>query len=326
MENEKLVKIEGAQLALLKRTFFSECSDDEISVALYIAEKFNLDPFKKEIWAVPTFRQGQKKMLIMVGRDGYLASARRHPEFVGMSSGAIYPGDKFKIDYDLGKIEVEQTAESFSKGNPVAAWCVVKRGKEAIIKIVRFEEFDKNSGKPGDIWGKFPSVMLIKCAESMALRSAFGLTGATPADEIREEETMVNVTPTSPTRVKPRISAPVKVEKPEAKTVTETVVNDKGRYETVEKVVPVEVVSEPTPSAQIEENEHEEVETSPIDAPEVMATTKSIDATFGKGTSKRVMVEVLGGIKPISSLNQVEIEKFYRSLIDLEQSGGFGNE
>lgn len=88
------------------------------------------------------------RVQMMTGINGYWAIANSHPQFDGC----------------------EQDIET-DKGLPVKAVCKVYRKdrKFPSVGIALMAEYQK--GTP--IWKSMPSVMLMKCAESVALRKAF---------------------------------------------------------------------------------------------------------------------------------------------------------
>ena len=129
----------------------------------------------------------------MIGRDGLLKAARRHPDFLGMSSGVIYKGATIDINYENGIVNCPITAEMLvGKDKPVGAWAVVlRKGQRPTVEIVRWSEYAKG----GVAWETYQSAMIEKCAQSKALRIAFNVNGLVPADEGVITPEMHNVTP-----------------------------------------------------------------------------------------------------------------------------------
>jgi hypothetical protein len=101
----------------------------------------------------------------MTGINGYWAIANAHPQFDG----------------------TEQEVETDAQGNPVKAICKVYRKDRRFpsVAIALMKEYRKES----PIWREKPSVMLMKCAESVALRKAFPqeLNGLYTQEEMPQE-------------------------------------------------------------------------------------------------------------------------------------------
>jgi recombinational DNA repair protein RecT len=89
MTNEiaKLEKMDPEKLKLIKSTIAKDCTDTELSLLLYQADRLNLDPLQRQIWAV---KYADKPALIFVGRDGYLQFAHRSGQLDGFDSEPIH--------------------------------------------------------------------------------------------------------------------------------------------------------------------------------------------------------------------------------------------
>lgn len=145
---------------LLKNTVAQGATDDEFRLFAELCKSTGLNPFKKEIWFIKTkgytnnrneFVDG--KVQIMTGINGFLAIANRHPQFDGMT---------IKIEED-------------KNGLPQKAICSVYRKdrKYPSTATALYKEFVKPSRNGSGIWQTMPSIMLAKCAKSLALREAF---------------------------------------------------------------------------------------------------------------------------------------------------------
>ncbi|HJJ36478.1 MAG TPA: recombinase RecT, partial [Methanocorpusculum sp.] len=78
--------------ALVKEQFARGCTDGEFQVFLELANRYQLDPFARQIWAVKGY--GSTPAQIIVARDGYLAVAHRSGQFDGMSDPEYTCDDK----------------------------------------------------------------------------------------------------------------------------------------------------------------------------------------------------------------------------------------
>lgn len=163
------------QIALVKRTVARGVSDDEFAMFIYLANKYDLDPFLKEICVVKrkVFNNYKKDwdevISIMTTRDGFLTIAHKSGQFGGMESDAIYT-DKGELDGAYCKV----WNKSFT--NPVT------------VKI-KFKEYCvyTKEGKAQALWGSKPETMAKKVAESQALRKAFNIKGIYAEEEMEAE-------------------------------------------------------------------------------------------------------------------------------------------
>ncbi|MFW6030109.1 MAG: RecT family recombinase, partial [Halanaerobiales bacterium] len=85
---------------------------------MYLARRYGLDPFNKEIW----FIKDQDNPVIMTSRDGYLKIADRHSEYDGLVSDVVRENDLFKrsnngIEHQYGK----------NRGRIIGAYAMVYR-------------------------------------------------------------------------------------------------------------------------------------------------------------------------------------------------------
>lgn len=154
------------EMTILKYQLCTGLSDTEIKIFLNQAlNKYHLDPFKRQIYAVK--RGG--KMLIQAGIDGLRAIASRNPAYAGS---------------DIEFVDGEE-------GLPISAKCTVYKMLGTIrcgfSHTVYFKEYCP--APPNDhMWKKLPHAMLGKCAESSALRKAFpeDISGLYSSEEMEQ--------------------------------------------------------------------------------------------------------------------------------------------
>lgn len=165
-----------SQLSLVKRTVAKGATDDELAMFLHTAKKSKLDPFLKEIWF---YKDGRGNAIIFSGRDGFLKSAHESKEFRGLKSGAVHANDDFSVDMAANDVKhvINNPSE---RGELVAAWCTVYR-KDCQPLTVYVENKIYNKGKT--TWVSHPDAMLMKVAESIALKKMFGIVGVYAEEE-----------------------------------------------------------------------------------------------------------------------------------------------
>ena len=163
------------QVQLIRDMCARDCTDNEFLLLMQLAKTYQLDPFAKQIWAV---KYGNNPAAIFCGRDGFLAIAHRSGKFDGMESGTRKDGD------DL------------------IGWCRVYRKDMSRPFEVEVSLSEYSTGK--NLWLTKPKTMIVKVAESHALRRAFGISGLYAPEEIdtgdRPEPRYVSeVPPATPT-------------------------------------------------------------------------------------------------------------------------------
>jgi len=143
------------QVQLIRDMCAKDCTDNEFLLLMQLAKTYQLDPFAKQIWAV---KYGNNPAAIFCGRDGFLAIAHRSGKFDGMESGTRKDGD------DL------------------VGWCRVYRKDMSRPFEVEVSLSEYSTGK--NLWQTKPKTMIVKVAESHALRRAFGISGLYAPEEI----------------------------------------------------------------------------------------------------------------------------------------------
>lgn len=131
-------------LHTLRNTVAPGLTDSEFALFAEIVKSTGLNPVTKEVWAI----KAGGRLQLMTGINGFLRIANSHPMFDGM--------------------EVEFEKE---EGRIVAATAKVYRKDRRFPAVAT--AFMAEYGKPTPIWKQMPSVMLAKCAKSLAIREAF---------------------------------------------------------------------------------------------------------------------------------------------------------
>jgi hypothetical protein len=181
---------------------------------LGICAKYGLDPTMGQIWLIEKkikVRDGDSGNKVdryvlapTVGRDGLLAVAQRQPEFEGMLSGVVCERDSFEVEYTGSREDPKVIHRYASKptvfdddedarlyrGRILGAWAkVYVRGRFPTYFYADLKEYGQTgTGSDGSKYWRgawaFTQAMILKAAQSMALRVAIGVTGIEPADEL----------------------------------------------------------------------------------------------------------------------------------------------
>lgn len=189
-----------SQVAVIRRMYAAGATDDELAVFLRLAAKYDLDPLAREIWCIcelerdgvtrKTDRNGQlRPPMIQASRAGWRKVAQRDPLCAGIESGAVHENDHFGRAPDGG---VDHRPALRDRGKLVGAYGLVWRHdwQRPAYAWAPWAEYgapnarnDDGSVRTWSPWARFPSAMIEKQAESMALRQAFALGGLTSGDD-----------------------------------------------------------------------------------------------------------------------------------------------
>ena len=132
-------------LNTLRNTVAPGLTDPEFMLFCEMCRATRLNPATKEIWAI----KAGGRLQLMTGINGFLKIANSHPQFDGM------------------EVEFERD----DKGALVAATAKVYRKDRRFPSIAT--AYIAEYGKKTPIWAQMPSIMLSKCAKSLAIREAF---------------------------------------------------------------------------------------------------------------------------------------------------------
>lgn len=171
------------QMQLMKDTVAKGVTDNEFLLFMHLAKTYGLDPFAKEIWCIKYVPQGRNpadcQATIFTSRDGYLKIASRDPQMNGLQSDVVYEGDVMEKRPDGTVHHVF--------GNPrgaiIGAYAVVHR-KDRTYPAYFYAPFKEYFSTKNPTWGKYPSAMIQKVAEAMALKRAFSISGLVTHEEI----------------------------------------------------------------------------------------------------------------------------------------------
>lgn len=146
------------QIDLIKNTVCKGATDDELELFLYTCNRTGLDPLVKQIYAIKRKSGNAYTMTIQTSIDGLRAIAERTRRYS--------PGQATIFQYN-------------DRGGIISATAFVKKQTEdgtwhEVGATAFFEEYaQRYNGELSKFWKQFPSVMISKCAETLALKRCF---------------------------------------------------------------------------------------------------------------------------------------------------------
>lgn len=195
MENKENLPMKQGAMALdysskdmlltLKQTVAVGTTDAEFKMFIEFCKGTGLNAFKKEVWCIVvpektyTDKNGNqkkqdRKVQIMTGINGFFTIANNKPEMDGYQEGFV---DK----------EGNLVSAAYPREDYIGAWCRVYRKDRKVPTeaVVFLKEYDKGYGN----WVAMKRTMILKCAESVALRKSFPqeLNGMYTAEEMPGE-------------------------------------------------------------------------------------------------------------------------------------------
>jgi len=144
MSKELTTQNNVEMLAALRNTVAPGLTDAEFMLFAELVKTTGLNPVTKEVWAI----KAGGRLQIMTGINGFLRIANSHPMFDGIEVEFEREGSQF----------LSCTARVYRKDRRFPA-----------VGTAYMAEY----AKPSPIWKQMPSVMLRKCALSLAIREAF---------------------------------------------------------------------------------------------------------------------------------------------------------
>lgn len=171
-EIELTDKDKKEMVELMRRKFGNELTDTEFRMLVYLADKYDLDPIKNEIFAIKfkDYKTGEYHPATFgTGRDGFLKIAHKTGQFAAMETYAVTTKGEI-IDTCLN---VEDLA-----GAQCRVWR--KDSDKPTVVTLPLREYMANN----KIWKSIPETMIKKCAEAAALRRAFNIGGLYLKEEL----------------------------------------------------------------------------------------------------------------------------------------------
>ena len=202
---ERMVRLRPHQLDLIRRTIAGECTNEEFDLFIEAAERYGLDPFRRQIMPL-VFGKGsdRRRMVIVIGIDGQRMIAQRCGNYRPASEPTKFVENRRRRGptNPLGLVLARVTLFQQDRGGewfPVvgeAHWeefaPIKDEWQEDIEKSVwrkTGNQVLEESGK----WRKMPRLMLSKCATMQALRAGWpdqfsGLYAEEEMDRARLED------------------------------------------------------------------------------------------------------------------------------------------
>jgi phage recombination protein Bet len=187
---DKLAKIDDmpqVDIALLADTICKGASAAELKLFANVCNRTGLDPFARQIYAIKRWDSsvGKKVMSAQISIDGMRLVAQRSEEYEGQTEP-----EYANADGEWTKLWLLDTPPTAARVG------VYRKGfRDAIYATALYEEYVQEKGEdkgggPNKMWLKFPTVMLAKCAEGLALRKAFPneLSGVYTTEEMGTAE------------------------------------------------------------------------------------------------------------------------------------------
>jgi phage recombination protein Bet len=159
-------------IGLIRRMFAKGASEDEFRVFLELAKRYNLDPFKRQIYLLKSSNSNEPAT-IMTSHAGLIHIAHESGKWAGMKTLLLTKSGKEVLVCDPEDI--------------AGAVCYIWRTdwKEPLIHAVSFNEYYRRMPQGRrNIWDEKPATMIKKVAEAGALRRAFDLGGLYTEDEM----------------------------------------------------------------------------------------------------------------------------------------------
>lgn len=158
------------EVAVVKSTVAKNTTDTELAFFLMTCKSAGLNPFLKEIWC---YKDHRGNLIIFAGRDGFLKKAQNHPKYAGMRSGVIRAGDDWELDIPTAVIHHKINKPLDERGKILGAYCFVfRKEEEPTLAWCPFDLYNKGQSA----WKTHPEDMILKVAESKALKKAFGMS------------------------------------------------------------------------------------------------------------------------------------------------------
>lgn len=198
------------QLDLIKSQIMHEdATDAELAIFLELCARYELDPFAKQVWSIKI----RRKVQAVIAHAGLLSLAERHTpagayQVVGPGQYLGTHGDVVR-EYDFfSKIEAERADETAKvlikheyldtdgkpthggrdgslRGQIIGSWARVRRqGFDDRYFFAYRASYDKGE----NTWLTHPDFMMLKCAQTVALRQAFSVSGFVGAEEVGQSK------------------------------------------------------------------------------------------------------------------------------------------
>ncbi|MBO6755433.1 MAG: phage recombination protein Bet [Roseibium sp.] len=178
--------LNSSQLTVVRRTIAKDCDNAEFDLFLEAAKSYGLDPFRKQI--IPLVfakdKPDKRRMSIVVTRDGLRVMASRCGDYRPASEPAhIVYDDNLKGPTNPKGI-VSASVKLWKQDNKGEWYPVIGEAYwDEFAPVADEWAYDQQAGKrrptgkkvldASGNWARMPIVMIVKCAESQALRGGW---------------------------------------------------------------------------------------------------------------------------------------------------------
>ena len=209
---------------ILMNSVFKNLFEDEAHVAWRLSKRRGLDVEAKQIFFVPYVdKKGNRSVIPQTSIDGLRLIAARTKSYGGQINPKLTVrlknGDKKVIDHE--EYDPSETKEIISGTIEI----INKEFPQPQKATALLKSYAKTyNGQLQGLWGTMPDVMLLKCAESLALRKAFpqdlgGLYSNEEMDQAKNDIEAVNVSFSTIETTQQPTSEPPKTETSEAPVI-----------------------------------------------------------------------------------------------------------
>ncbi len=170
-KNSEMEKKEDTEF--IKKMFAPDATQEEFRLFLELSKRYNLDPFKRQIFLIKNKKRLNEPATIMVSHAGMLHLAHESGKFSGMETYVITKSGKPELICEPNEIK--------------GAVCYIYRSdcQKPIMHAVSFKEYYRRMPEGyKNIWDEKPITMIKKVAEAGALRRAFDTGGLYTEDEM----------------------------------------------------------------------------------------------------------------------------------------------
>lgn len=175
-QGEILAQYDRPMVETIKSTVAKNATDEELYMFLKLANEYDLDVFKRELWFIKYKKDDPQ---IFTSRDGFVKIAKRDNDFKQIYSNAVYENDEFELEQSMTENGFEITSLKHKRGakdrgKVLGAYCIIEyHNKKPLLVYADYKEYASNT----PTWRKNASAMIKKVAEKNACKLSAGISG-----------------------------------------------------------------------------------------------------------------------------------------------------